>query len=116
MGTLVRIAWRNLWRGWRRSAVVLSAIAVGLTACLVLVGWSHGWVKQIADSAVSTRLALLAVHAAGYQANPEVERTLSDDGRELAAALERFPGAAVSPRVVGDALAQSPRQSARVTL
>jgi ABC-type lipoprotein release transport system permease subunit len=116
MGTLVRIAWRNLWRGWRRSAIVLSAIAVGLTACLVLVGWSHGWVRQIADTAVSTKLALLAVHAAGYQADPEVERTLADGGRDLAAALERFAGAAVSPRVLGDALAQSPRQSARVSL
>jgi putative ABC transport system permease protein len=116
MGTLLRIAWRNLWRGWRRSAVVLSAIAVGLTACLVLVAWSHGWVKQIADTAVSTKLSLLAVHAAGYQTNPEVERTLGDGGRELTSALERFPGAAVSPRVLGDALAQSPRQSARVSL
>ncbi|HTO09526.1 MAG TPA: FtsX-like permease family protein [Myxococcota bacterium] len=116
MGTLFRIAWRNLLRGWRRSAIVISAIAVGLTACLVLVGWSHGWVRQIADTAVSTKLALLAVHAAGYQANPEVERTLADGGRQLSAVLETFPGARVSARVLGDALAQSPRQSARVAL
>ncbi|HTO52794.1 MAG TPA: FtsX-like permease family protein [Myxococcota bacterium] len=114
--TLLRIAWRNLWRGWRRSAVVLSAVAVGLCACLVLIGWSHGWVSQMADTAVSTRLSLLAVHAAGYQANPDVARALSDDGAALARALERFPGAHVSPRVLGDGLAQSARQSARIAL
>jgi ABC-type lipoprotein release transport system permease subunit len=114
--TLLRIAWRNLWRGWRRSAVVLSALAIGLAACLVLVGWSHGWIRQMVESAVSTRLALLAVHARGYQANPDVERTLRDGGRALADAIERFPGAAASPRALGDGLAQSARQSARVVL
>ncbi len=116
MGTLLRIAWRNLWRGWRRSVVVLSALSIGLAACLVLVGWSHGWVRQMVDGAVSTRLALLAVHARGYQANPDVERTLGEGGRALAAAVERFPGAAASPRVLGDGLAQSARHSARVVL
>jgi ABC-type lipoprotein release transport system permease subunit len=116
MGTLLRIAWRSLWRGWRRSAVVLSALTVGLAACLVLVGWSHGWIRQMVDSAVSTRLALLAVHAQGYQANPDVERRLGEAGGALVAAIERFPGAAASPRVLGDGLAQSARQSARVVL
>jgi ABC-type lipoprotein release transport system permease subunit len=113
---LLQIAWRNLWRGWRRSAVVLSALTVGLAACLVLVGWSHGWVRQMVDSAVSTKLALLAVHARGYQANPDVERTLGEGGRALVAAIERFPGAAASPRALGDGLAQSARHSARVVL
>jgi ABC-type lipoprotein release transport system permease subunit len=113
---LLQIAWRNLWRGWRRSAVVLSALTVGLAACLVLVGWSHGWVRQMVDSAVSTKLALLAVHARGYQANPDVERTLGEGGRALVAAIERFPGAAASPRALGDGLVQSARESARVVL
>jgi putative ABC transport system permease protein len=114
--TLVRIAWRNLWRGWRRSAVVLSAVAVGLCACLVLIGWSHGWVRQMADTAVSTRLSLLAVHAAGYQEDPDVALSLADDGAPLAQAIARFPGAHVSPRVLGDGLAQSARQNARISL
>jgi ABC-type lipoprotein release transport system permease subunit len=113
---LLQIAWRNLWRGWRRSVVVLSAITVGLAACLVLMGWSHGWIRQMVESAVSTRLALLAVHAQGYQANPDVERALGDGGRALVEAIERFPGAKASPRVLGDGLVQSARQSARVVL
>ena len=42
LGTLVVMAWRNLLRGWRRSGVVLVAISVGLSACLVLVAWTPG--------------------------------------------------------------------------
>jgi ABC-type lipoprotein release transport system permease subunit len=112
--TLLRIAWRNLWRGWRRSAVVISALTVGLVACLVVVGWSHGWVRQMVESAVATRLPLLSVHADGYQANPDVERTIAANGQSLADAVERFPGANASPRALGDGLAQSARKSARV--
>ena len=74
MSTLLRIAWRNLWRGWRRSAIVVSAITVGLAACLLMIAWSHGWLEQIVQTAVGTRLGLVAVHAEGYQANPDVDR------------------------------------------
>jgi putative ABC transport system permease protein len=116
MGTLVVIAWRNLLRGWRRSGVVLLAIAVGLAACLLLVGWSHGFVRQMADNAVSTRLADLAVHAQGYRKNPDPQRNLPDGGREIADALERFPGAHAAPRLIGDGLLQSSRRSSRIVL
>lgn len=116
MGTLLVIAWRNLWRGWRRSAIVLLAITVGLSACLLLVGWSHGMVRQMIENAVSTRLGHLVVMAQGYQKNPDVMRNLPDDGREIAAALERFPGAHASPRLAGDGLLQSARRSSRVVI
>jgi ABC-type lipoprotein release transport system permease subunit len=116
MGTLLVIAWRNLWRGWRRSAIVLLAITVGLSACLLLVGWSHGMVRQMIENAVSTRLGHLVVMAQGYQKNPDVMRNLPDDGREIAAALERFAGAHASPRLVGDGLLQSARRSSRVVI
>ena len=116
MGTLLRIAWRNLLRGWRRSGVVLCAIAIGLAASLLLVAWSKGWVEQIAQTAVGTRLALLAVHAEGYQANPDVARSLADGARAVAEAVERFPGASASPRALGDGLLQTARQSARVVI
>ena len=110
------MAWRNLLRGWRRSGVVLIAIGVGLAACLVLVAYTHGFMRQMAENAVSTRLAHLAVHAAGYQENPDPQRSLPDDGREIVAALERLPGAHASPRLVGEGLLQSSRRSARAVL
>jgi len=114
--TLLVIAWRNLLRGWRRSAVVLVAITVGLSACLLLVGWSNGLLGQMIENAVSTRLGHLAVLAQGYQKNPDVHRNLPDGGREISALLERFPGAHASARIVGDGLLQSSRRSSRVVL
>ena len=116
MWTLLVIAWRNLLRGWRRSAVVLVAMTVGLSACLLLVGWNHGLLGQMVENAVSTRLGHLVVVAPGYRQNPDVQRNLPESGREIAAAIERFPGAHASPRLVGDGLLQSSRRSSRVQL
>ena len=103
MSTLLRIAWRNLWRGWRRSAIVVSAITVGLSACLLLIAWSHGWLEQIVQTAVGTRLGLVAVHAEGYQASPDVARSLGDGGRALGRS-----GASASP-------ARTPRRACWAT-
>jgi ABC-type lipoprotein release transport system permease subunit len=116
VGTLLVIAWRNLLRGWRRSAVVGVAITIGLASCLMLVGWSHGLLRQMVENAVSTRLGHLAVNAAGYTANPDPMRNLPDSGRVLTALLEEFPGAHASPRLIGDGLLQSARRSARASL
>jgi ABC-type lipoprotein release transport system permease subunit len=116
VGTLLVIAWRNLLRGWRRSAVVLLAISVGLAACFLLVAWSQGVMLQMVDNAVSTRLGLLTVLARGYQENPDVQRNLPDGGRAIVDAIERFPGARASARVAGDGLLQSSRRSSRVVL
>jgi ABC-type lipoprotein release transport system permease subunit len=116
MATLLTIAWRNLLRGWRRSAIVLVAISVGLSACLLLVGWSHGFLRQMIDNAVSTRLGHLAVLAQGYHKNPDVQRNLPDSGRAIVEELERFRGAHASPRLAGDGLLQSARRSSRVVL
>ena len=67
MGTLLVIAWRNLWRGWRRSAIVLLAIGVILSAGYML------WMVQ---------------RTFFGEATDELKHHMPDlNGRELAAAL-----------------------------
>jgi ABC-type lipoprotein release transport system permease subunit len=68
------------------------------------------------ETAVETRLASVAVHARGYQANPDVQLNLPDDGLAIAALAERFRGAHASPRLIGDGLMQSARRAARIAL
>lgn len=117
MITLLRIAWRNLWRGWRRSAIVITAIAVGLSGVMILLGWSAGLFDQMTENAVGSHLAHVAVQARGYQQNPGLERNLPDSGRALRAILEGGPGGPhVAARLVGDGLIQSSRKSLRTAI
>ena len=79
----------TLSRGWRRSAIVLAAVAVGLSACLVLIGWMKGMMYQMADNAIRTQLAHIAVQRAGYQQNPDVQRNLGADAQRIVRACDR---------------------------
>ena len=35
MGKSITLAWRNMWRNWRRTAIALVAIVLGLILLLV---------------------------------------------------------------------------------
>ncbi len=116
MGILVRIACRNLWRGWRRSAIVVTAITVGLWGCLILIAWTLGLAQQMTDTAVRTQLGHLAIHAEGYHANPDPERSLRGSGRRIVEELSTRSGVHAAPRLSGSGLIQSARRSTRAAL
>lgn len=113
---LVKLAWRNIGRGWRRSAVVLSSITVGLVAAILLLAWMKGMIFQMADNAIRMHLAHLAIQAPGYQQNPDVQRNLGARASELLSIAEQRSDLAASPRVRGDGLVQSVRRSLRVAV
>ena len=107
---LLRIAVRNVARGWRRSLIVLLSIGVGLVGCLVVLAWSRGLIHQMADNAVNTQLAHLAVQAPGYHQDPDVRRNLSGY-EEIARKAGSLPGVHASPRLRGEGLVQTARKS-----
>ncbi len=120
MPALFRIAWRHLVRSWRRSLVVVTAVAVGLAGSLVLVAWTGGLVRQMTDNAVHARLAHLAIQAPGYRASPDPARSLPATGAASASALlavlDRQQGVHAAPRLVVEGLAQSARRSSRAVI
>jgi ABC-type lipoprotein release transport system permease subunit len=107
---LLRIALRNIARGWRRSLIVLSSIGIGLVGCVVVLAWNKGFAYQMADNAVRTQLAHLAIHATGYQADPDVGRNFGDYDA-LAERVGRIDGAAASVRLRGEGLVRTARHS-----
>jgi ABC-type lipoprotein release transport system permease subunit len=113
---LLRIAWRNLWRQRRRSAIVLTAIAVGLAAGVLMVSWSRGMMGQMAENAIELRLSHIAVQAPGYQADPDPERSLPDDGGPIPDLVAAIPGARAARRLTAEGLVQSSRSALRVAL
>ena len=113
---LTKLAWRNIGRGWRRSAIVLSAIAVGLSACVLVVAWTKGMMFQMADNAIRMQLAHLAIQAVGYQQSPDVELNLGSSGDRMLAIASAREGLHASARLRGEGLVQSARHSLRVAI
>ncbi|NRA01604.1 MAG: ABC transporter permease [Myxococcales bacterium] len=110
---LVHIAARNLSRGWRRSLAVVGSIVIGLAGCMILVGWSRGFAFQMADNAVRSDLATIAIQARGYQANPDPARTLPAPPDEVLALADGRAGVWAAPRLRAEGLVQSARNSSR---
>ena len=87
----IKMSWRNMWRNWRRTAIALVAIVLGLVLLLFMDGMIAGSDQAIFGNAVKMYGGSVQVHAPGY-----VERAsrmpllpLDDADAVVAAAYEQ---------------------------
>ena len=64
----ITLAWRNMWRNWRRTAIALVAIVLGLILLLAFDGLIKGSDQAIFGNAVRLYGGNLHVHARGFRA------------------------------------------------
>jgi len=67
MGKFIKLAWRNMWRNWRRTAIALVAIVLGLILLLFLDGLIKGSDQAIFGNAVRLYGGNVQVHAPGFR-------------------------------------------------
>ncbi len=114
---LLRMAWRNLWRNPRRTAVVLTAISVGIAGSLLTMAINLGMVAGMVDTAIRGGLGHLQVHAKGWHANPELKVRLEDGGKAIEGVLGRVPEIQRwAPRLRAEGLVASARASVGVAI
>ncbi len=66
MRTLIKIAWRNVWRNKIRSGVVIISIVLGIWAGLFVMAMTLGLNEQRMNGAISTYLSHIQVHDTQY--------------------------------------------------
>lgn len=62
----IKMAWRNMWRNWRRTAIAMIAIVLGLVLLLFMDGMMQGSDQSIFGNAVRLYGGNVQVHAPGY--------------------------------------------------
>jgi len=67
MAKIVTLAWRNMWRNWRRTAIAVVAIVLGLILLLLLNGFITGSDQAIFGNAVRLYGGNIQIHAPGYR-------------------------------------------------
>ena len=67
MGRTLTMAWRNVWRNWRRTTIALAAIVLGLVLLLFMDGLIKGSDQTIFGNAVRLYGGNVQVHAPGYR-------------------------------------------------
>ncbi len=92
MGSLTRIAWRNLWRHKRRTLITASAMGVALGLCMALMCLTDGMYDMMEDLMVRQTLGHVQVQHPDYAAKQQIYDTVPDAEATLTA-LEALPEA-----------------------
>jgi len=101
VGKTIKLAWRNMWRNWRRTAIALVAIVLGLMLLLLLTSVIAGSDQAIFGNAVKVYGGAVQVHAPGYRekANRRPLLPLDDPNAVVAAALTQPTVIAAAQRI-----------------
>ncbi|HET9361771.1 MAG TPA: FtsX-like permease family protein [Vicinamibacterales bacterium] len=104
-GSTMRMAWRNLWRNPRRTALALAAIGLSVTLVLAYTSILRAYGQWIVETITGPMLGHVQVHAPLWRKDRLMERTLRDVDATLAE-LRRDPDvASATARVYAPALA-----------
>jgi ABC-type lipoprotein release transport system permease subunit len=105
IGSTMRMAWRNLWRNPRRTALALAAIGLSVTLVLAYTSILRAYGQWIVETITGPMLGHVQAHAPLWRKDRLMERTLRDVDATLAE-LRRDPDVASAiARVYAPALA-----------
>ena len=107
-----RIAWRNLWRNGRRTAITFAAVALNTAILIVSFALMVGVVDDLVHNVTDLSLGQVQVHHPKYRSERSIYDTVEDPGKILAAAREA--GIAAAPRSYGFGLLSRATHSAGV--
>ncbi|UOY05491.1 FtsX-like permease family protein [Muricauda sp. SCSIO 64092] len=77
MKTLLRIAWRNVWRNKLRSGIVIVSIVLGIWSGLFIMAMTAGLNEQRLKSSIDTFLSHIQIHNAGFLENFDKKDTIA---------------------------------------
>jgi len=101
----LRIAWRNLWRSRRRTALALAAIGLSVMLVLAYDAILRAYGDWMLETITGPMLGHVQVHAPGWRKDRAMDRTLRDVSRTVEA-LRRDPHVeGASARLYAPALA-----------
>lgn len=104
-GSTMRMAWRNLWRNSRRTALALAAIGLSVTLVLAYTSILRAYGQWIVETITGPMLGHVQAHAPLWRKDRLMERTLRDVDATLAALRGDPDVASATARVYAPALA-----------
>lgn len=73
---LMTLSWRNLWRNYRRTLIMLLAISVGVWAMIFMTALLRGMVDNMVRTGISVLPGHVQIHAAAFRDDPSVTHRL----------------------------------------
>jgi len=80
---MTKLAWRNLWRNYRRTLIMLLAIALGVWAMIFMTALMRGMVDDMVSQGVAALPGHVQVHAASYRDDPSITHSMPAPDQNL---------------------------------
>jgi ABC-type lipoprotein release transport system permease subunit len=113
---LAMLAWRNLWRNHRRTAIMLGAISLGAWAMIFMTALTQGMVTEMIRDGISALPGHVQVHHPDYRDDPNITNLIPATDTEIAAVFGPAGFKAWSSRIKVPAVITSEHDSRGVTL
>ena len=110
------MAWRNLWRNYRRTLIMLSAIVLGVWAMIFMTALLRGMVDDMVRQGIKTLPGHVQIHAEAYRDDPSVTHGMSAPDAVLLNVLNGGQVAAWTSRVKVPAMISSEYDNRGITL
>ncbi len=116
VAVLFRLAWRNLWRNYRRTIIMLAAITLGVWAMLFMTAVMRGMVDDMVQTAVRSLPGHVQIHHPEYRDDPSIANSMPPPDQLLLDALAQAGVVAWAGRVRVPAVITSERDTRGTTL
>jgi len=110
MSTVLKLAWRSIWRNRRRTLISMSAAAVGLMLVMIYSGLIAGMLGDAKNQLGTSAMGHVEITAAGWRAKGQPSMAIADPDA-LIARLRLPAGSSVGHRVIARGLLTSARGS-----
>ena len=84
-----QLAWRNIWRNPRRTAVIMTAIVIGVWNMIFTSALMRGNLVGMINNGISTLTGDIQIHQEGYRNDPVVDNSITRPD-EFKAVLDRI--------------------------
>lgn len=111
MTLTLRMAWRNLWRHKRRTWLTASAMIFSNVLLVFMISLQFGSYQMMIGNTLQALSGNLQVQAAGYNDDPKMRNSVAAIVALAGRVREALPGAQVTARAAGFALASSEQRS-----
>lgn len=115
-GVLLTLAWRNLWRNYRRTLIMLVAIIIGVWAMILFSALMTGMLDEMVRGGLRTLPGEVQIHHPDYRDDPSVANSLDMPSGKLLTALNSPPITGWSARIKVPGMISSERDSRGVQL
>ncbi len=114
---IIQLAWRNIWRNPKRTAVILTAVVIGVWTMIFLGGIMAGMYDAMVGNSLSALTGHIQIHHPDYRNDPVVDHRMLDPNEVKRVLVKTLPeNSRWTSRVRVPAVVQNARHSAGVTL